>query len=62
MVGAVGLVAWAINGYKFKRDRKKMVAVISATWNVPAKAAEALLSAQVPYTIEDEAVCFEFVT
>jgi hypothetical protein len=59
LVYAPGVVAWAINGYAFKRDRKSMRDVIAKTWSVPNDAADALLSKKVPYTIDDEAVVFE---
>lgn len=57
-VYAPGMVKWAINGAKFKKDRKAMVNVIVKTWSVPTHAATALLLEQVPYTIEGEAVVF----
>lgn len=61
MVFAPGLIAWAINGYHFKRDQAAMLRVVTATWGVPKGAAKALLSKQVPYTVEEEAVVFEIV-
>ena len=60
MVSAPGMVKWAINGAKFKEDRTQMVNVIAATWGVPKDAATALVTQQVPFTIEDEAVVFTF--
>jgi hypothetical protein len=56
-VSAPGIVAWAINGYAFKRDRENMILVISS-WGVPREAAKALLSKSVPYTVEGETVVF----
>ena len=56
MVHAPGVVAWAINGYAFKRDRANMVRVICEGWQgVPEHAAHALLSKRAAFTIEDSA-------
>jgi hypothetical protein len=61
MLSAPGLIAWAINGYHFERDRETLANVVKATWpGVPMTAVEALLSEAVPYTVEAEAVVFEF--
>jgi len=56
---APGIVAWAINGYAFKRDRANMVRVLTDGWKLPKDAAKALLSKSVPYKVEDETVVFE---
>lgn len=53
LVGAPGLIAWAINGASFKRDRAQMINIVSQTWGIPSEAASALLMKQTPYTIED---------
>ncbi len=58
LIFAPGMVAWAMNGYRFKRDRSNMVKVIADGWNIPKEAVEALLSGQVPHTIEKETVVF----
>lgn len=58
MIYAPGVVAWAVNGYKFKKDRKAMVRVIATGWNIPDAAATALLSGKAPYTVEGETVSF----
>lgn len=57
MVHTPGIVAWAINGASFKRDRQQMVKVI-ASYGVPTKAALALVTKQVPYTVEGDVVVF----
>lgn len=59
LIYAPGVIAWAINGYGFKRDRKAMVDVVSSGWAIPEEAAKALLSGASPYKVEDEAVVFE---
>jgi hypothetical protein len=59
-VSAPGLVKWAINGAAFKKDRAAMVNIIAKTWGVPTDAAVALLTQQVPYTIENETVVFDY--
>jgi hypothetical protein len=58
MVHAPGLIAWAINGAFFKADRPAMVNIVSQTWRVPEDAALKLLTKQVPFTIENDAVVF----
>jgi len=55
---APGVIAWAINGAKFKKDRANMVKIVTKGWGVPPDAAKALLLGRVPYTIEDEVVVF----
>ena len=56
---APGIVAWAINGAQFRKDRKKMIFVISGGWGIPIEAATQLVLKEVPYIVtEDEAVQF----
>jgi len=55
---APGMVAWAINGAHFKKDRPAMIRVIADGWNVPEDAARALVTKQVAYTVENETVVF----
>lgn len=57
-VSAPGLVAWAKNGFAFKRDRKIMTKIIAETWSIPPAAAAALLSGKSAFTVEDETVVF----
>jgi hypothetical protein len=58
MCYAPGIVAWAINGYKFKEDRDAILNVILA-WDIPEQVAKDLLSEKVPYTVEDGTVVVE---
>jgi hypothetical protein len=58
-VCAPSLVAWAINGAYFKKDRDKVVNVIAKTWSIPFDAALALATKKVPYTIDGETVVFK---
>lgn len=58
MCHAPGIVAWAINGYKFKKDRETILNVILA-WDVPEQVAKDLLSEKISYTVEDETVVIE---
>jgi len=51
---APGIVAWAINGAHFKRDRAKMIDVISKTWSIPKEDASQLVLEKVPYTVTDD--------
>jgi hypothetical protein len=57
-VHAPGLVAWAINGAHFRKDRAAMINVIEKTWSIPHIAAFALVTGEVPYTVENDAVVF----
>lgn len=58
MFYAPGMIAWAINGAKFEKDRPQMVRVISDGWGIPKAAALALLTGKVPHTIEGDTVVF----
>jgi len=58
MIYSPGIIAWAINGAKFKKDVPAMVRVVSDGWGVPYSDAEALLIGKVPYKIEDDVVVF----
>lgn len=60
IVGAPGFIAWAINGYHFEDDRPGLLRIVSQTWRLPEDATHALLSKAVPYSIENEAVVFDF--
>lgn len=57
-VHAPGLVAWAINGAKFKKDRKAVVKVIAETWSIPKEAALALVTEKAGFKVEGETVVF----
>jgi hypothetical protein len=57
-IHAPGVVAWAINGAHFEKDRPQMVAVISKGWGVPKDAARKLVTKAVSYTIDGETVVF----
>lgn len=63
MLSAAGLIAWARNGYAFKRDRVTMVKIVSGTWSAVSPAvARKLLSGKLAYTVDqDAAVVFEVV-
>lgn len=54
LVFTPGLVAWGVNGYHFKRDRKAIRKVFTEGYNLPDADAEALLSGKVPYVVNDE--------
>lgn len=51
MVNAHGIVRWAINGYAFKRERRKLEDVLLAWPGIPRSAIKKLLSQEVPYTV-----------
>lgn len=58
MIHTPGIVAWAINAYNFEADRPNMLKVITEAYSLPLAAAEALLSGEVPHTVEGDAVVF----
>ena len=59
LVHAPGVVAWAINGYAFQRDRDVLRRVIVDGWpGVTAAAAHQLLSGSVPYSVDGDTVVF----
>ena len=57
LLHAPGIVRWAMAGYR-TGDAKKMVSLICSGWNLPSRAAEALLSGKVPWTEKDGTVVF----
>lgn len=59
-VNAPGLIAWAINGYQFEKDRDVLRDIVSKTWGIPHEATDALLLKRVPFTIENRTVVFEY--
>lgn len=59
MVYTPGLIAWAINGASFKKDRPAMIKLVAETWSIPRPAARKLLTREAPYTIEGETVVFD---
>jgi len=60
MVNTPGLLIWAINGYKFKKDRKTLVNVFVQGYNLTPEVVNDLLSGKIPYRIEGESVFFEY--
>lgn len=55
---APGLIAWAINGYAFEKDRPQLRRVIAESWGIPGDIVHKLLSKEISYKIEDEKVVF----
>ena len=58
-VSAPGVIKFAIAGYRWEKDRPQMRAIV-CTWGVPEDAATALLSGEIPYTVEGEVVVFTY--
>jgi hypothetical protein len=58
MISTPGVLAWAINGYKFKRDRKKLLRVFVDGYGgpnaPPADVYDKLLKGEIPYTVDAE--------
>jgi len=57
MVNAPGILAWAMNGHKFKKDRKRMRDVMKS-WPTDMTDAEwdGVLSGSIPHTIEGSVI------
>lgn len=61
-ISSVGVLNWAMNAYKFKRDRKQMVMALSEGWRGPTDDDyHKLLSGEVPYKIDGETVEFSIL-
>lgn len=59
LVNAPGVVAWAINGYAFERDRAILRRVIVDGWpGVPEDAAHQLLAGEISHKIVGDTVVF----
>jgi len=59
LVHAPGVIAWAINGYAFRKGRKALRRVIIDGWpGVPDAAAHRLLSGAVSHVVEGDTVVF----
>ena len=66
MINTPGILRWAISGYHFKRDRKKLLRVFTTGYvgsaENPAPSAEVfdrLLKGEIPWTQEGETVVFQ---
>jgi len=59
MIHTPGILKWAMNGYQFKKDRKKLREVFKA-YGLSNKCVHDLLSGKIPYEIVDECVRFEY--
>lgn len=56
MIHAPGILAWAINGAKFKKDRAKMVKVMQSWPGLTVKEWEGVLDGTIPHTVEGDKV------
>ena len=55
-VHAPGLIAWAINGAAFPKDRAAMVRIVRETWNLPEHVAYDIVTEELPYTLDGDTV------
>jgi len=60
MIHTPGIVRWAVNGYKFPKDRPAMLEVICGGYGITKECATALLSEEVSYEVEGDVVVFDF--
>lgn len=58
-VYAPGMLAWCINGYQFKRDRKALIDVMQAWPGLTRKEWHGVLSGAIPHTVEGDKVIIE---
>lgn len=55
-----GILAWAMNGYKFKSDRRAMAAVFTEGFGLTDQCAHDLLSGKTTHSIEGDSVVFVY--
>jgi hypothetical protein len=60
MVHTPGVIAWAVNGYRFHKDRGNMLNVLTESYNLTVECADALLSGKVEYKVVGDVVEFEY--
>jgi hypothetical protein len=60
MIYTPGILRWAINGYKFNKDRKNLRKVFVDGFNLPDKVVHRLLTGDIPHKIVGSEVHFEF--
>ena len=60
MLNTPGLLRWAINGYKFPRDRRNLRRVFVEGFGLPDKIVHRLLLGTIPHNIVGEEVHFEY--
>jgi hypothetical protein len=62
LVHAPGLIVWAINAYAFPRDRAAILRVVIDTWSgLPDETARRLLSGDLAYRVENDAIVIDVV-
>jgi len=62
MLNTAGLLRWAINGYKFKKDRKRLRRVFTEGFTHPRltdEVVDRLLKGELPHKIDGENVVIE---
>lgn len=53
---APGIWRWAVNGYKFPRDRAALRKVIVEGWRIPPEVAHDALMGKIPVVVTDSTV------
>jgi len=62
LIHTPGILAWAINGYKFKKDRKRIMDVFKAGFEGQGMSEEVmhkLLAGEIPFKVEGSTVVLE---
>lgn len=63
MVNAAGVLTWAINGYRFERDRQQLKYSMMATWDgITLKEWDEILTGKIPHKLDGENVIIELPT
>ena len=58
-VSAPGILRWAMNGYRFKRDRNALIKVMQAWPGLTRKEWQGVLSGTIPHSIDGDRVIIE---
>lgn len=59
MIHTPGILAWAMNGYRFDKDRAQLLGVFTAAFPaIPSEDLHRLLSGETPHRVEGETVIF----
>jgi len=59
MVSAPGMLRWAMNGYRFQRDRHTLIKVMQAWPGLTRQEWHGILSGTIPHRIEGDKVIIE---
>lgn len=58
LVHTPGIIAWAVNGAKFKKDRARIIELVSTSYSIPRPIVTKLLDEEIKYVVDNETVIF----